>query len=71
VSPFLEQYARSIGHEPPPRPAIVQRQPAALARSVRFELLEQRQCFICYSWGACIHREPELLITVIEEGLND
>ena len=62
MSPFLERYKWSIGHAPPPplRLAVV------LPPARRFEPLHKRQCFICGDWGACQHREPELLVLARE-----
>lgn len=73
MSPFLEEYAHSIGAPvPAPRPRPRRpRQPLPL-RKVSFVPYEQRPCFICGSPDACRHREPELLImAVIEEPRAD
>lgn len=57
MSPFLEEYARSIGL----RLAVAGRELAPKRRPLLVPY-QQRQCFICGSWQACIHREPELLV---------
>lgn len=64
MSPILEQYARSLGNEPPPR----RQQPTRKPRPrISFHPLHPRRCFICGTWGMCCHREPELLIAVVGE----